>query len=549
MSSKRKHPEDSTNGEEEAKKRHNDVNVPSNETVPGYQNIGIEGHCESLHKDDETHGSVYVELKEDTPKHFPGDPTILSEGKDAIVISQSNSLAGVTALAIAPIINSDYPALYSGHEDGKVCKWSSSTNTKLWERQIFANRSGDKKDPGKNVKYGVHGIAVSENSSGEHLVHVWSNCYESATNIPNEVRVLDEKGDLSYALVCEVDEMELQPSISCVVCSKLKYNEKWEDAVIVGLKATAEVLENDEKYTEFDLDEAEDFAYGNILPFVGEEVEETWRAHSGVIYSMASIPDEFIISCSENTGNGLAEMIVLWSAHDPGVPVHRIDLHQAENSIADSFHPLKCLQGGISIFNNKILLGCNKGDLLVPIDVIKDSNELHMRGFAKIGQIDEGESSLNGCLVGSGNSVIIKNEASSDLWIFPISSLGDNPIIDTDLSKRSAEAIDNYNGGKDGNGILLARGMAVGKITLPTKTSNSQDPAGAQVLAMKGRWIVAGYACGSILRPALLPERFKDETRGANSNASFSFQTDGFEAPHFDTLDHPAPPQPECCIQ
>jgi hypothetical protein len=493
------------------------------------------------------------------PKPIPRDPPpILSNTNDSVIVSKSKALAGVTALAIAPIANDEFPALYSGHANGKICKWNLATNLKIWERQVFTDMSeGTEMPKGKSTTRGIRGIAIKEISSGEHLVYTWSNIYEHEDiSVPNKVRVLKgQDGVLSRELVCEIDEMEIQPLISCIVFSKLNYNDEWEDAIIIGLEATAEVLDRDERYTDFDLDEAEDFAYGNILPFIGEDIEETWRGHSGIIRSMAVMPDKYIVSCSENTDCS-AEMIILWSANEPGVPIHRMNLLQSK---PDSFHPLSCLQGGISIYENKILLGCKMGGMLIPIDLVCNDNRssLQIRGFAELGQRYNEDSSLKGCLVGSGDAAIVSDERCNEVLIFQITSVGKNPILDTDISKRDVRAIKECDNNSNGHGAHGARSMALGRIVFPKQeTGSNSSNDGPEVLAMKGRWVVAGFECGSIVRAALLPERFKDETQGSNLYASSFLHTNDSQTAHFDTLDHPEPlnqpatqPQPPCIIQ
>ena len=96
---------------------------------------------------EKTKTSIRSDKKEDIVKKVPTRPVsatpppLLSRANDAISVSKSNKLAAVTALAIATTSEDDCPVLYSGHANGKICKWSLATNTISWERQIFADVS------------------------------------------------------------------------------------------------------------------------------------------------------------------------------------------------------------------------------------------------------------------------------------------------------------------------------------------------------------------------------------------------------------------------
>ena len=483
------------------------------------------------------------------------DTPILSREEDAALISKAKALCEVTALAVAQQPDSNSPVLYSGHSNGVMCKWNLTTNEKIWTRRVFPDWT-ERSDHGDLwALLGIRGIAVKKNDEGRDHVYTWSHNYEPDPGTPSAVKVLDgENGMLAHTLSCEVDKFEAHPLISCVVFSKLKYDSDWHDAVIVGLKATAEILEHDTVYTDFDIEEAEDFAYGNILPFVENETEESWRGHSGTIRSMAVMPDKYIVSCSECEGHELAEMILLWSAAEPGVPIHRLDLFQG----AGSFHPITSLQGGISISGNKILLGCERGDMIVPIDIMREGDRtvLKMRGIAPLGQRLGHHDLSNGCMAGNGNYAVINQVNTNEVWAFAIKTVGDSNILDSDLETRDSSSLQIMYDDYDETQIhLRTRSIALGKVMFPPveRKENRDDRTivGPHVLTMKGRWVVAGYECGSILKASLLPEEFEDETEGTNLHASTFLHNESCLCPHFDTLDHEPPqlPQPQCVIQ
>jgi len=522
-------------------------------------------------------------------KPLPEEPPILCKKEDTIIVSSSEGKQqpGVTALAVATTHNNT-PVLYSGHENGIICKWDLTTNEIIWKRQVFqAKMVGKSTDLGHEdcgTPTGIRGIVAKESSSSQtnsntyHEIFTWSHGFEPNSATPSKLKVLNgEDGMLLYSLTCEFDDVDAYPLISCVVFSKLKYNDEdddWDEAIIVGLQATTEILEDDENYSDFDLEEAEDFAHGNILPFVDKVANESWRGHSGTIRSMAAVPDKFIVSCSECPGHRFAEMIILWCTERPGIPLHRIDLEKStvQRKNPSLFHPVNSFQGGISIFKNKILLGCDYGDMIVPLEIIENesngssacttttcnigqSSTLSMEGYAKIGyNASDLGGTYKGCLVGSGNVAIINNESCGEVWVFPINSIGQNPAIDTDLRRRTSQEMDDLVVGDTEfdahNKILKAQGMADGQIYLPRQEGDT----GPEVLAMKGRWVVAGYSCGTILRSTLLPETYGIEEStiegGSSSNlfaSSYLGESGINSTPHFDALKQAPPSQPERC--
>jgi len=536
-----------------------------------------------VHPDTSTHpsgsSSVPVYLSNDTflPEYDadlspssprPPEPPIFSKKDDAVVISEAKGSAPVTFLALAPEANRSSPSLYSGHKNGEVCKWNLETNKQIWKKQVFRNSHCLLEEQAFDVHglIGIRGIMVQESSSGEHLVYVWSHNYDSEDcDQPNEIKVLNgNHGDQHHTLICEVDsDMAVHPIISCVVYSKLIYDDVWLDCIIVGLKATCACLPYNEKYTDYNIEEAEDFAYGNILPFVGEDVEETWRGgHRGTIRSMAVTSDGYVLSCSEHPGHHFAEALILWSAKSPGVPLHRIDLYKGgPNLTEDLFPPLRTLQGGIAVHGNKILIGGQYGDMIVPIDIDgidgKEDTQpsLVIKGYGKLGLRYHTDDSFKGCLVGSGNAAITSNEGCEELYIFPLDSLGDNPDIVTDMRRRKFEEWDEHVDEFDET-ILRARSMALGQIkfrfqkeaSASSKKEYSSNNGGPVAVAMKGRYVVAGFDSGSILKAKLLPEEFEDGTKGSSNLYASSFlQDDTCDSPHFDELDHP-PEIPEQCI-
>ncbi len=509
-----------------------------------------------------------------SPKSSCINPPILSNSNDSVIVSKSKEMSSVTAIAIATTTNDEYPALYSGHADGKICKWDLETNAKIWEKQVFCATfmlpEGANIPNSQPRNSGIRGIAIKENSPGNHLVYAWSNAFENNdTSIPNKIKVLNgQNGELSQELICEIDDdIEIQPLITCIVFSKLNYNDVWEEATIVGLEATAEVLDHNDKYTDFDLDEAEDYAHGNILPLIGEDIEETWRGHSGIIRSMAVVPDKYIVSCSEYKASGAAEMIILWAAKEPGVPIHRINSEPSRPLI-------NCLQGGISISENNMLLGCEGGDMLVPIDIVDCSDDdgnktttprtlLQMRGIAKMGKFSNhiASSSSKGCLVGCGDRAILNHKGCNEVLVFQISTLCEDPKLettdappfkgvvvanganDTTSNGTTKSSSEKEQGNGSSNGFQDPKNMApLGKIIFPE--------SGPRSLAMKGQWVVAGFENGSILRAGLLPDHFKnnDMTKGSNLHASYCpprndnvhpHGENHSQTPHFDALDQP----------
>ena len=82
---------------------------------------------------------------------------------------------------------------------------------------------------------------------------------------------------------------DANPTISTVVFCKL-YNKRrkaFVDSIVIGLHCVCETVQDyGRSYSDFDLDEAQEFSEGNILPFYENPVDgnsalESWRGHRG----------------------------------------------------------------------------------------------------------------------------------------------------------------------------------------------------------------------------------------------------------------------------
>eukprot|EP00554_Chaetoceros_debilis_P015606 CAMPEP_0194124334 /NCGR_PEP_ID=MMETSP0150-20130528/58176_1 /TAXON_ID=122233 /ORGANISM="Chaetoceros debilis, Strain MM31A-1" /LENGTH=1038 /DNA_ID=CAMNT_0038818009 /DNA_START=128 /DNA_END=3241 /DNA_ORIENTATION=+ len=495
---------------------------------------------------------------------LPQEPPTLSERGDAVIISNAKALHPVTSLTIAPqsktnTSSSIVHVLYSGHKDGSICKWHLETNKMVWKKQVFKDNSESDCDSMTSDFHlvGIRGITVKEDSDGAHSVYAWSHIPDSPNNEPNEIRVLrGSNGEQYNELICEVDgDMNNHPKISCIVFSKLKYDNIWHDSIIVGFFATATTLNYDDNYTNFDLEEAEEVAHGNIMPFLGDETKETWRGHAGIIRSMAVIPDKYLVSCSEHSGHNFAEAIILWGASTPGIPLHRIDLFRKGDNVpgfghrCKTFHPLNSLEGGIAINRNKILIGGGYGDMIVSLEIRgKDvdgsscsSNKptLKMIGHSHLGQRSYEDDYFKGCLVGSGNTAIISNEGCEEAWLFQMDCVGDHPFLDTDMSRRDSNGIEKLGRFEEDDKYKFKRAQSIasGKLLFSYQKVGLDNRAegGPIALAIKGRYVVAGFQNGSIVKSSLLPVEYVDESCGSsNMHASSFLHSDSSDPHHFE---------------
>ena len=481
-------------------------------------------------------------------KPLPPDPPVYGKKTDAVIVSGPDKLSRVTALAIVGE-NGASPVLYSGHEDGSLRRWNLPASTNSTEGSPVWSISACKDwvaVHGSNygeVRTGVRSIAVRE-QDGRHLVYTWSHQVEEESmdeSQPNpaEIRVWDgESGRRHHTITCDVGGPN--PLISCVVFTPLLVSGKWVDSLLVGLQATASTYEYKADFSNYYLRDAQDLAKGNIAPFsYGQDVwkigqnspseivrgGETWRGHGGFIRAIAADNEQHLVaSLSEHKGHGFADEIILWSTEEPGVPLSKVVLY--DNNRRMRFPIISSGISGMSFFNNVILVGCGYGDILVPVLVGEDST-LTLCGSANIKErYYEDDSSFHGHMAtGGGEVCAIVNEGATEIWLYS-TNLAESQYLDRNTKSKSSREMEDDD--EDVNDkALKARAAALGRVSLERRAGGSyvkkqqlssymseDSTGGPEVLALKGRNLIAGFGNGAIVTAPLLPDESPFRSNG-----------------------------------
>lgn len=489
-------------------------------------------------------------------KPLPPDPPVLGQKADAMILSGPNKLARVTALAIVGE-SGDATTLYSGHEDGSLRRWNlspangDSEATPTWSIGACKDWVAVHGSDYGQVRTGVRSIAVRERGS-KHLVYTWSHQVEGESidqsqPDPAEIRVWDgETGRRHHTIVCDIGGPN--PLISSVIFTPLLVGGKWLDSLVVGLQATASAYEYDSDFSNYNLHEAQELAEGNIAPFSYRQdvwkikqnapsgvVQrgETWRAHGGFIRAMAADDEQHLVaSLSEHGGHGFSDEIILWSTEDPGIPLSKVILYT--NKRPSRFPLVRDGVSGILLHNGVILVGCGFGDILVPIRV-EESSALSLCGSANLKQRYYDDSSFHGHMASGGGEVCaIVNEGETEIWLYS-TNLAESQYLDKNTKRKSSREMEDDEDDDRDNKALRARAAALGRVKLTRRAGGSFDQkqllssymsdsntGGPEVLALKGRHLVAGFGNGAIVAAPLLPNEgpFNTASKGGYGLAS-----------------------------
>jgi len=343
-------------------------------------------------------------------RSLPREPPCCGEEKDAIVISScSDKKKLVTALAISEEADGK-TVLYSGHDDGTLTKWSLDNNEEIWSKSIYSDGTKDFEryigGTGVCIKDtpGVAGIAIRPNPSKTPIVYTWTDAYDGYPQSefddrgPSRLKAWSGKdGQYMHHYICDVGEeregSKAYPSISTVVFCKVYYEEFCTtlDSIVVGLHCCSNTIEYDESYSEFDLEEAQEFSEGNIVPFLEHSTGRamsSWRGQGGMIRAMAVVGTEYLVSFSIRMGHGLPDSMVLWSLEQAGVPLSRKDFWDPcqRNRLKQQLTRLQEIDG-ISVEGKDILLADNCGDRIAAVTIEEGDGKsfLKFHGYANFG--------------------------------------------------------------------------------------------------------------------------------------------------------------------
>lgn len=512
----------------------------------------------------------------------PKEPNCYSEEKDCVTILQSNEKNKlVTAMAITEeqhgVDGKKRMILYSGHDDGSLVKWALDDNIQLWSKQIYkdeieqTDRSFRHTGVSIDETMGVAGIATRPHPSkkDEQLVYTWTNNIELALDDSDDGEEDSDEdnstktefkpaaikswsandGTLECTYNCDVGHSEANipasPSIATVVfCKLFMDNSRWVDSIVVGLHCVegASINYEDDYFSDFDLDKAQEVGEGTILPFYENSIDmkmETWRGNNGLIKAMAVIPLKYLFTLNVCEGHGLPESMVLWSLKQPGVPLHRHSFMDFSRSLFKQ--SLTRIDGvcGISISGTDILLADSYGDRIVILTVEENDTRswLKLHGYGSIGNKHYEGEGYHGRMSMFGSYAVMANEINNTVWVFKVEGNSNHPELDRrDGNQRE---FDRGDSDIEDDQKYKGRSVAVGKFSFPgfggnppkrkkrkfsfgyevgfprddeeSKDEDHEDLLGAGgpvSLAIRGRYVVAGFTNGSIVRSSLLPKHF-----------------------------------------
>ena len=525
---------------------------------------------------------------------LPKEPPCLGKQEDAIVISKCNNRKKlVTALAITE--ESDGKSvLYSGHDDGTLTKWSLDSNEEIWNKRIYADGTADFEryvgSSGIHVRDtpGVAGIVVRSNpasKSKQSIVYTWTDQYdgfpesEFGKRGPSRLKAWSATtGMYMHEFICDVGDddegIKAYPSIATVICCKVSHFGTMVDSIIVGLHCNCNTLDYDKSYSQFDLEEAQEFSVGNIVPFLehsrGREMP-SWRGQGGIIRAMAVVGTKYLVSFSIHEGRGNPDSMVLWSLEEPGVPLFREDF--CDPYQRNVFKQQLCRLDevcGISVKGNELLLVDSFGDRVVAIAVEKEGSRsiLKLHGYANIGSKYHEDDGFHGRMSMSlSKHAVVAMENNPTAWIFAIEGCCSNSLLDRrDGNPRDYDH--GYRDEEDSESLKrqrAAREIAVGKVEFPlwggnqpTRKKKKLDHlgpisnfldydddssglgnGGPIQVAIRGRHVIAGFSNGTLAK-FLLPEQFEEnKTQSTNHVTSCSsLPSDEWHAPVLECEDN-----------
>jgi hypothetical protein len=353
-------------------------------------------------------------------------------------------------------------------------------------------------------------------------------------DLSTEIRVLSIR-DGSRLDSIHVDSSN---NVSCLVFADLSYPPSWtrEGCLLVGIEEETDAPEYRDDFRDYDVKRANRKYDGNIIPFnlatMGGEELNALRGHSGPIRAMAVVPDKYLVSVSMRAGTEFPDKLIVWDLQDGGYPLRSITF------VDDDFRCMppvfSALVGGIAIYGSNVLVCGNYGDGLIPIHLNESEGHLSldMNGVLRLGQRYYDGDNFHGHMVGSGRDAILINEAMTDAWIYDIDSLGDQSNLQQDFSERE-DGVEEEEDDEEMR-YLRDRSRATGKISFPRRggakekkkekkrkylsgvdsfegfnfyglDEDSGRTGGPEVLAINGRYVLAGFRNGAILQGKLLP--------------------------------------------
>jgi hypothetical protein len=434
---------------------------------------------------------------------LPKEPPCWSKEEDAIFVTRDGPR--VTALAIAED-DDCIPFVISGHADGSIRRWNLETQNMEWS--VFATKT---RTPEVDWETGIRNLGIREDPLRGHVVYVleffpndegadYEDIYDECSGVVHVLNVVNGR---------QVDRIVVStsPFIGTMVFSRIRYDKAWKDCMIIG--CTEQPVADDYG------DDA-----GAIVPVHlgvrGGEEMESWTGQDACCIRQLGVSEEFyLVSVSAHYGHQFPDRVCVWSLSNPGSLLSTTYIGQSGGGRISLGTPFSGLIGGIAIYDSSVLLCGGYGDVVLPIEIPEDDGEKgcvpDLKGVVRLGQRYYDDSSFRGHMAGSATEAVVANSDSTEAWIFSLGDLVNEKDLEQDFS-RDEQAPDE----DDNNRVLRDRGRAIGTVSFPNRGgrtagrdgdefSNDFFDKGPRLLALSGRYVLAGYSSGAIIQAKLLP--------------------------------------------
>jgi hypothetical protein len=248
--------------------------------------------------------------------------------------------------------------------------------------------------------------------------------------------------------------------------------------------------------------------------------------------------------------------MMLYSLKEPGIPIYQCSLFDPSRSRLKRSQTRISEVCGISVSGTEILLADDHADRIVVVTVGEayEGPCLEVHGYGRIGNRLHEDGAYHGRMAMFGSYAVVANESNSTGWIFNVEgNLYNNNLLDLRKGNYFTEDdLRDIDRDEENSHMYNGREIAVGKICSPgyggnalkrkeqkfefrIESSNMSSTkygeqegeeglgeGGPIALATRGRWVVAGFSNGSIVRASLLPDQYTPSGKSQRSEPTSS---------------------------
>jgi hypothetical protein len=380
------------------------------------------------------------------------------------------------------------------------------------EWSVFATKT---QTPEAEWETGIRNLAIREDPLRGHVVYVLE-FFQNDKDVDHD-DFYDEYSGVVHVLDVvngrRVDRIVVStsPFLGTMVFSSIRYDKTWKDCMILGCTEQPEA----DRYG----DDA-----GAIVPVhlgvKGGEEMESWTGQDDCCIRQLGVSDDlYLVSVSAHYGHGFPDRVCVWSLSNPGVLLSTTYIWKSVGGRrfnVGTGPPFCGLIGGIATCGSSVLLCGGYGDVILPIEIAEDDGEKgwvpDLKGVVRLGQRYYDDSSFRGHMAGSATEAVVANSDSTEAWIFSLDDLVNQKDLEQDFDEEADD-----DGDDRVRRSLKDRGRAIGTVSFPKRGgraagndgdeySNDFVDKGPRLLALSGRYVLAGYSTGAIVQAKLLPD-------------------------------------------